>query len=306
MLESTEDNSLAFFKSLILAPESINRFREKYFLGIEEAGLTTHRSSDDKDIIVVHSRNDFDELTLIRYDFKDFLQKRLKKEEIISIEYIETRALKILSSVKFNREFFLFIENTLIELNHRANIINYKSITESVIRIMSFFYKRYHQYHRFSASYLDTLEVYEIKPKKSVKNFTFNWREKNKRLEIEFLYQNLISADPPFIASSKETFIKAFSNSILHEGEYIKWLCTSVKNHQVISKGSLIFMLHHLFDEGYIKSDKNDFNKTCINVFRYPNGEKLKNIKGSKKGISKNPSRSIEINDIISRLSSIA
>lgn len=305
MLKSTEDNCLAFYKSLILPPESLNRFRETFLSGIEEAFLTTFRSSDDRDIIIANYRDDFDEPVIIKNDFKQFLQSRIYKEEKIAIENIQSRADIILSSIEFNSQFFLFTDKTLVELNHSANILNYKSITESIIRMMRFFYENYNSYHSFSKSFLNTLETNRTTFEEKENNFTFKWRDKNRRTEIDFLYESLINAEPPFIESSKETFFRAFTDNSLYENEYVKWLCTNVKNHNVISKASLIFMLNTLFDEGYLKSDKNDLNKICVNVFCYPNGELLDNIKGTKTTLSKNPSRSVEIIEIISKLGNI-
>jgi len=304
MIKSSEDRALAFFESLII-PDGISQFREGFFQEFEETYGSTYRS--DKDFDVIYIKNGWNDSTKdIEHNFKGFLEDNLVKEKKLSKHFIESRASKILSSTVYNSKFFNHIENTLIELNKKSKVIDYLLINKTIIELMKFYYKGYNKSHNFSKEYLDTLSVYREISKKEKITLSFDWKETTKHKELKYLYNSLVDAEPPFINSSFETFYKAFTNQKLEEDEAIKWLCISVKDHKVISKGSLIFLLNQLFDGGYIISDRNDFNKVCFNLFRYPNGELLGNIKGSKKDLSKNPSRSKEILGIISSIGTIA
>ena len=306
MLKSSEDIALAFFESLIIEPKGINNYREVFFGGVEESFTSTYRCDEDSDVIHV---NDFDDLgnsIKNQFSFKDFLENHLEREKKLSKTFIKLRASKILTQLKVDKTFFYYIENTLIELNQESNTIDYLSINTTVVEIMIFYHFRYNKYHTFCKEYLETLSVYQKITRSNKAIRSFKWREKNKKIEIEYLYNSLINANPPLINSSFETFYKAFTNQKLEENETIKWLCKSAKNKKVISKVSLVALLKKLFDEKYIVSDLNDFNKTVENLFCTPNGVHLKDIKGTKQEKFNNPSRIQEIQAILDGLSKIA
>jgi len=306
MFKSSEDKSLAFFESLILTPNGINEFRDVFFRSIEEAFTSTSRSDEDVDVISVIEWDEYNNPITLHNSFKDFLKERLAREIKLSKGFIESRASKILSGINPNKIFFQFTESILIDLNKKSNTIDYLEVKVAVIDIMQFYYSKYHKYYTFSTEYLDTLSVYRKTTKKVKTTLSFNWRENNKRKEIEYLYNSLINSSPPFINSSLETFTKAFTYKKLEQDEAIKWLCKSVKNKKVTSKVTLVVLLESLFEKGCIISDLNDFNKTVENLFCLPNGVKLKDIKNTKQEKSKNPSRILEIQHILDGLSKIA
>ena len=305
MLIPSEDRTLAFFESLILDPNNINELREGFFNGVKEAFLSTHYDNSDCNVIYAFDRDEYDEPIKVVNDFNDLLKRRLNNEIKIAKDLISSKSAKILSSGSTNKNFFLFTENTLIELKKKSNNSDYRIIHNAILDLMVFFSK-YGKYHNFSTEYLETLSVYRTKSTKTSFSLSFNWKKGNPKKEIEFLYNRLIEAKPPFINSSLETFIKAFTDKPLESDEYIKWLCVSVKNKNVISQVTLVILLEELFLLGYIVSDKNDFNKIVENIFSKPNGEKLKNIKVTKNEKSKNPSRISEIRDILQEIQSIA
>ncbi len=112
MLKSSEDSTLAFFESLILEPNGINNLREAFFGGIEESFITINRSDEDVDVIYVNDRDDYKSPIKVKHNFKDYLKSRLSKEEQLTKCYLKSRSSKILSSIKPNKTFFSFIENT--------------------------------------------------------------------------------------------------------------------------------------------------------------------------------------------------
>lgn len=308
MLIPSEDRTLAFFESLILDPNNINELREGFFNGVKEAFLSTHFDNSDCNVIYAFDRDEYDEPVKVVNDFNDFLKRTLNNEIKIAKALISSKSAKILSSGTTNKNFFLFTENTLIELKKKSNNSDYRIIHNAILDLM-FFFSKYDLYHNFSTEYLETLSVYRTKSKstKTSLSLSFKWKEGNNRnQEIEFLHNQLISAKPPFINSSLETFKKAFSDRPLEDNEKIKWLCVSTKNNKVISQVTLVVLLDELSKLGYLVSDQNDFNKIVENIFTKPNGEKLKNIKVTKKEKSKNPSRISEIRDILQELQSIA
>lgn len=306
MLKSTEDRALAFFESLLENPNKINEFRDVFLGGIKETFISTYRSDEDSDVIY---GNDFDENNNpinIENNFNDFLKKHLIRETKRSKKLIKSRASKTLSQPSFNNTFFNYIENTLIDLNKKSNTINYLHINTAIVDVMNYYHTNYNRYHIFCTEYLDTISVYLKTTKKKKTTLSFKWKEENKHKEIEYLYDSLVKSNPPFINSSLETFMKAFTKKKLEEDETIKWLCKSVKNKKTISQNSLVVLLQALYDKKYILSDLNDFNKTTENVFSSPNGVKLRNIKITKKLKSKNPSRIQEIQTILDGLYKIA
>jgi len=304
MLKSSEDIPLAFFEYLITTPSGVNEFRAVFFGGVEESFISTYRC--DEDVVYINEKDKYDSAIKIKNSFKDFLENQLEREKKLSKNFIKLRASKILTQLKVDKTFFNYIENTLIELNQKSNTIDYLSINTTVVEIMVFYHFRYSKYHNFSKEYLDILSVYRKVSKKDITLLSFNWRDENKQKEIEYLYNSLVNAEPPFINASLQTFYKAFTNQKLEEDETIKWLCKSVKNKKIISQVSLVHLLNGLFSRGFITSDLNDFNKTVENIFSSPNGVKLKNIKVTKKETSKNPSRIQEIQVILDSLSKIA
>lgn len=306
MLKSSEDIAFAFFESLIIEHRGINDFKEVFFGGIEESFIATYRCDKNPDVIHVNDFDDYGNSIKDQFNFNEFLELRLVKEKNISKGYIKSRASKILSNTVQNTTFFNFTENILIDLNKRSNIMRHLSINDTIVDLMKFYYSGYSKYHNFSKEYLDILSVYRKVSKKDITLLSFNWRDENKQKEIEYLYNSLVNARPPFINASLQTFYKAFTNQKLEEDETIKWLCKSVKNKKIISQVSLVHLLNGLFSRGFITSDLNDFNKTVENIFSSPNGVKLKNIKVTKKETSKNPSRIQEIQAILDSLSKIA
>jgi len=305
MFMSSEDTALAFFESLI-SHEGINEFRNVFIRGVEEAFISTFRCEEDVDVVYVNDWDENNNPVNIKNSFKDFLKTHLIKETKRSKEFIKSRAPKALSQPNFNSIFFNYIENTLIDLNKKSNTLDYLDINTAIVDIMTFYHAEYSKYHIFCEEYLDTLSVYRKTTKKEKNTLSFKWKDENQHKEIEYLYNSLIKSNPPFISSSLETFIKAFTNKKLEEDETIKWLCKSVKNKKTISKYSLVLLLQALYDKGFIVSDLNDFNKTTENVFSSPNAVKLRNIKNTKKEKSKTPSRIQEIQAILDGLYIIA
>ncbi|HPE84105.1 MAG TPA: hypothetical protein PLV43_10345 [Aequorivita sp.] len=305
MLIPSEDRTLAFFESLILNPKGIENLKESFITGIKESFASVNLKTSDDDVVIAYDRDEFDNIIEIPNDFKVFLKKRLKTEKQIAKEFIDSKSAKILSSNSLNSSFFAFTEATLIDLKNAANKLDYNNIYDTVLELISFFYSKYNKYHNFSRDYLETLSIYRKETKSNKISLSFNWREQNKKKEIKFLYNKLIEAKPPFINSSLETFIKAFTDKPLEVDEKIKWLCLSVKNKNKVSQVTLVELLKALFKNDYIISDFNDFNKTVVNIFCKPNGERLKNIKVSKQEKSKNPSRIQEIQAILKELATI-
>ncbi len=206
-------------------PNGVSKFRDVFFEGIEESFVSTYRCDEDSDVIHVNDRDDYDKLIKRKFDFKDFLEDHLVREKKLSKNFIKSRASKTLSQPSFDNTFFNYIENTLIELNKKSNTIGYLSINKTVIDIMEFYDSKYSRYHNFSKDYLDTLSIYRKITKSEKVTLSFNWREENKYKEIEYLYNSLIKARPPFINSSLGTFNKAFTYKKLEDDETIKWLC---------------------------------------------------------------------------------
>lgn len=305
MLKPSEDRTLAFFESLILHPNGIEELKEDFFTGVKESFDSVNFENSDDDVIIAFDRDEYDNIVQVPIDFKDFLKKRLRTEKQIAKELIDSKSAKILSSTSLNSSFFSYTEATLMDLKNAANSLDYRKVYDTVVELISFFYSKYNKYHNFSREYLGTLSIYRKESKLNKVSLSFNWREQNKKKEIEFLYNKLIEAKPPFINSSLETFIKAFTDKPLEADEKIKWLCLSVKNKKKVSQVTLVELLKALFNNNYIISDLNDFNKTVVNIFCKPNGEKLKNIKVSKQEKSKNPSRSEEIQAILEELALI-
>ncbi|WP_299393327.1 hypothetical protein [uncultured Gelidibacter sp.] len=306
MLKPSEDRTLAFFESLLLDENGIEELRDTFYGGVRETFTSTHIDKADNNIIYSIDRTEYDESIKIKNDFNDFLRRRLDEEKEIAKALISSKSAIILSSNQSNNTFFSFTENTLLDLKSNSNHSDYSIIHKVIVDLMEFLYSKYNRFHNFSKEYLETLSVYRKEIKKNHITLSFNWKESHKKKEIEFLYNKLMNAKPPFINSSLETFTKAFTDKPLENDEYIKWLCVSVKNKKVISQVTLVALLEELFKSGYIVSDYNDFNKSIENIFAKPNGVKLKGIKVTKKENSKNPSRMGEILDILQELKAIA
>lgn len=130
---------------------------------------------------------------------------------------------------------------------------------------------------------------------------SFSWNPKNED-KIKLLYDGLINAMPPFIECDFEIFNKGFTGKELDSNEGIKWICKQSRNKNQVAIYTLVCLINLLYDKGFIKSDKNDFNKIVQNVFLNPLGKKISNIKVSKASNSLNPTRINEIQEIVNRL----
>ena len=306
MLNSTEDRALAFFEDLVSDNEIIDVLKDAFTKVMEES--TFFSSIDELGENIIYSFY-FDEFNRPIYQvesFDLFLTRKLELEKKKSKNLIESQAAKILSNTGSQVTFFQYTENTLIELYKKSNNIDYLVINRAIVDIMTFYYTKFYKYHNFCKEYLDTLSIFRKATKKEKTTLSFSWRKEKKAKEIKYLYYSLIDSEPPFINTSLETFTKAFTNKKLEEDESIKWLCKNVKNKKTISQYSLVVLIMALYKKGYIVSDLNDFNKNIENIFSSPNGEKLRNIKNTKKSKSKNPSRIQEIQAILKGLYKIA
>lgn len=109
---------------------------------------------------------------------------------------------------------------------------------------------------------------------------SFDWdsfNEEDKINSIKRLYQ-LLTTQPPIIFATEEDFINAFTGKEINSE--IHWLLETENGHT--SKSSLIYFIHQLKEENYIKDfDKKSFGRRIEYVFRDYNGRLLKNIKQS-------------------------
>lgn len=132
---------------------------------------------------------------------------------------------------------------------------------------------------------------------------SFDWdsfNEEDKINSIKRLYQ-LLTVQPPIIFATEEDFINAFTRKEINSG--IHWLLETKNGHT--SKSNLIYFIHQLKEENYIKDfDKKSFGRRIEYVFRDYNGRPLKNIKQSLNDFNKKETceEAERIDEIISQI----
>lgn len=224
-------------------------------------------------------------------DIPDIIKYEMNKESSLAIEKIR---IDILETTKAGNSPHFYIKeieqriNRLYELANK-NFPNYPIIKEVLLKIKNSIS------NKNSKTYQNNIEDY-------CEN-SFDWdsfNEDDKVNSIKRLYQLLIT-QPPIIFATEEDFINAFTRKEINSG--INWLLETKNGHT--SKSSLIYFIHQLKEENYIKDfDKKSFGRRIEYVFRDYNGRPLKNIKQSLNDFNKKETcdESNRIDEIISQI----
>lgn len=224
-------------------------------------------------------------------DIPDIIKYEMNRESSLAIEKIR---IDILETTKAGNSPHFYIKeieqriNRLYELANK-NFPNYPIIKEVLLKIKNSIS------NKNSKTYQNNIEDY-------CEN-SFDWdsfNEDDKVNSIKRLYQLLIT-QPPIIFATEEDFINAFTRKEINSG--INWLLETKNGHT--SKSSLIYFIHQLKEENYIKDfDKKSFGRRIEYVFRDYNGRPLKNIKQSLNDFNKKETceEAERIDEIISQI----
>lgn len=227
-------------------------------------------------------------------DIPDTIKDEINRESSLAIEKIRIDILETTKAGNSPHFYIKEIEQRINRLNELANknFPNYPIIKEVLLKI-----KNSISNNKNSKAYQDNLIIEDYCED------SFDWdsfNEEDKINSIKRLYQLLIT-QPPIIFATEEDFINAFTGKEINSG--IHWLLETKNGHT--SKSSLIYFIHQLKEESYIKDfDKKSFGRRIEYVFRDYNGRPLKNIKQSLNDFrnKENCDESNRIDEIISQI----
>ncbi|MCM8569687.1 hypothetical protein NE848_09870 [Gramella jeungdoensis] len=272
-MKSSEKHPFAFFDKYL--EEDIYKDWRKFKKGL----------IDEQDIYKIDEENhiictkDYDGIN--KYSFETEIKPKLIYQRRKTQQFIELNSQKL--EERYNSDFYLRkIEQ--LEAQRAYKEFNFlEPIFSKIKETIKFFGKE---------------ENFEAKQESCFSFQVTGSTEEEKLNKLDKLYEMLVQ-DPPFIATSKDNFRKAFNSQNVDEG--IKWLVKAKNKHT--NKQSLFYLLESLISEGHIKDiSSTHFNRSIYHVFRTTNGNRLKNIKQSKSNKTSVPERSTDIDIIISRL----
>lgn len=226
-------------------------------------------------------------------DIPDTIKDEINRESSLAIEKIRIDILETTKAGNSPHFYIKEIEQRINRLNELANknFPNYPIIKEVLLKIKNSIS------NKNSKAYQDNLIIEDYCED------SFDWdsfNEEDKINSIKRLYQ-LLTTQPPIIFATEEDFINAFTGKEINSG--INWLLETKNGHT--SKSSLIYFIHQLKEENYIKDfDKKSFGRRIEYVFRDYNGRPLKNIKQSLNDFNKKETcdESNRIDEIISQI----
>lgn len=298
-LISTEEQPINYFRWL--TNDLYNGIEIKWimlknsFIHSEEDGTIVsnydNHNIDETEKKIVYSYMDVNNGKYITREetFENYLFEELVKEYEKSRRLIDSYVLNH-DNEQINKFLSLTLDNIHILINSQVVKVEYPFLKEPLTGIKNGI-----------VSHINRLSLGN---NQSVTNHFWSFdllvkSDENKESKIKALY-DLLVVEPPLIGcTNQDQFVKAFSGKEVEEG--IKWLVTG--QNKLISKTSLFYFIEKLNKHDFIiNSVINDLNKYVKYVFRYPNGDVLKNLKQSKSTYSKKVTLQDRIDSIISSL----
>lgn len=299
---STREAPLSFFEYLLT---NLEEFVEERFYTNYQNQLDQVNIDRDAKTIVYWLREDNGEDTKHIENEALFLKQQCYQEFRKSIRLIEEQVNKQVSLVGNADVFLALTENKLVDLFEQS--INFKKfdIKYFIQLLILDFKKKYTRIYKTNTQFISIAKLLTSGPSPTLKNkrvLSFQWVKEPKKLED--LFEALSLYQPPFIASEKETFLKAFTKRELLSDEGINWVCFQERNKKQPSYVSLYRFTELLFDNGFLlMEDYIDINKILEHIFLSPKGETIKGkMKSAKRVKSKIPARFNDLEEIVNKL----